>query len=287
VAGARLVEHPDVATIAFTGSRDVGHRIACRAADTSTGPAGLKRVVAEMGGKNAIAVDEDADLDEAVPGILASAFGYSGQKCSACSRVIVLERIHDALVERLAKAAQALVVGPAEQPATTIGPLIDADAAERLRRHAALAERHGRIVFRGSLGEQTRRGTFVAPVIAIDIDPASSLAQEEIFGPLLVVLRARSFDEALAIANGTSYALTGGVYSRRPAHIARARAEFDVGNLYVNRGITGALVGRQPFGGHRHSGTGSKAGGRDYLLQFLVARTVTENTLRRGFAPDA
>lgn len=286
VVGARLVEHPDVATIAFTGSRAVGHLIARRAAETSTGPAGIKRVIAEMGGKNAIIVDDDADLDEAVPGILASAFGYAGQKCSACSRVVVVNRTHDAVVDRLAKAARALVVGRAEDPATSIGPLIDRESVERVRRYAELAEKEGTIAFRGILGEGTERGYFAAPLVVGGIAADSKLAQEEVFGPLLVVLRANDFDDALRIANGTSYALTGGVYSRSPAHIAKARAEFDVGNLYVNRKITGAFVGRQPFGGHRHSGTGAKAGGRDYLLQFVVARTVTENTLRRGFAPE-
>jgi RHH-type proline utilization regulon transcriptional repressor/proline dehydrogenase/delta 1-pyrroline-5-carboxylate dehydrogenase len=286
VAGARLVEHPDVATIAFTGSRAVGHFIARRAADTSTGQRGLKRVVAEMGGKNAIIVDEDADLDEAIPGVLASAFGYAGQKCSACSRVIVLARIYDEFLARLAKAARALVVGPAEDPRASIGPLIDGESVERVRRFAELAEREARVVFRGELGPETLRGSFVAPIIAADVPPDSALAQEEIFGPVLAVLRAETLDSALEIANRTAYALTGGIYSRSPGHIEKVRRELDVGNLYVNRRITGALVGRQPFGGHRHSGSGSKAGGPDYLLQFVVAKTVTENTLRRGFAPE-
>lgn len=285
VAGARLVAHPDIATIVFTGSRSVGHFIASKAAETSTGRAGIKRVIAEMGGKNAIVVDDDADLDEAVPGVLASAFGYAGQKCSACSRVIVVSRIHDAFVERLAKAAAALVVGSAEDPATSVGPLIDSASVDRLRKYQLAADAQGRVVFQGGIGPGTERGYFFPPTIVTDVKASSPLAQEEIFGPLLVVLRADDFGHALAIANGTEYALTGGVYSRSPAHIESARAEFDVGNLYVNRKITGAFVARQPFGGHRHSGTGGKAGGRDYLLSFLTARTVTENTLRRGFAP--
>ena len=283
--GARLVEHPEVATIAFTGSRAVGHHIARRAAETSTGSVGIKHVIAEMGGKNAIIVDDDADLDEAIPGILASAFGYAGQKCSAASRVIVVGRVYDELLTRLAKAAGALVTGSADDPAASIGPLIDAESVARVRRYTELGAREGRVVFRGSLGPGTERGYFVPPVIVADVTPGSPLAQEEVFGPLLVVLRANDLDEALAIANGTPYALTGGFYSRSPDHIARVRRDFDVGNLYINRKITGALVARQPFGGHRHSGTGGKAGGRDYLLHFVVARTVTENTVRRGFAP--
>jgi RHH-type proline utilization regulon transcriptional repressor/proline dehydrogenase/delta 1-pyrroline-5-carboxylate dehydrogenase len=284
--GARLVEHPEVATIAFTGSRAVGHFILRRAAETSTGSVGIKHVILEMGGKNAIIVDDDADLDEAIPGILASAFGYAGQKCSAASRVIVLSRVYDQLLGRLAKAAAAMVVGPADDPAASIGPLIDRDAVERVRRYVELGARDGRIVFRGNLGAFAERGHFVPPHIVADIAPDSPLAQEEVFGPLLVVLRAKDLDEALAIANHTPYALTGGLYSRSPDHIARVRRDFDVGNLYINRKITGALVARQPFGGHRHSGTGSKAGGRDYLLHFVVARTITENTVRRGFSPS-
>lgn len=284
--GARLVEHPDTATIAFTGSRSVGHFIARRAAETSTGPAGIKRVVLEMGGKNAIIVDDDADLDEAIPAVLGSAFGYAGQKCSACSRVIVLSRIYDDFVARLAESAKAWITGPAHDPAASIGPLIDRESVDRVNRYADIGARDGKIVFRGVLGTTTARGTFAAPVIVADVPQSSALAEEEVFGPVLAVMRATNFDEALALANGTSYALTGGLYSRSPAHIERARRDFDVGNLYINRKITGALVARQPFGGHRHSGTGMKAGGRDYLLQFVVARTVTENTLRRGFAPD-
>jgi RHH-type proline utilization regulon transcriptional repressor/proline dehydrogenase/delta 1-pyrroline-5-carboxylate dehydrogenase len=284
--GARLVEHPEVATIAFTGSRAVGHQIARRAAETSTGSAGIKHVIAEMGGKNAIIVDDDADLDESIPGILASAFGYAGQKCSAASRLIVIGRIYEDLLARLAQAAGALVTGPADDPAASIGPLIDADSVTRLERYGALAAEEGRIVFRGALGQGTAKGYFVPPLIVADVLPGSRLAQEEVFGPLLTVFHAKDLSEALAIANGTSYALTGGFYSRSPEHIARVRRDFDVGNLYINRKITGALVARQPFGGHRHSGTGGKAGGRDYLLHFVVARTVTENTLRRGFAPE-
>ncbi|HEX4341301.1 MAG TPA: proline dehydrogenase family protein [Polyangiaceae bacterium] len=286
VVGARLVLNPDVATIVFTGSREVGGIIARSAVETSTGIAGLKRVVAEMGGKNAIIVDDDADLDEAVPGVLGSAFGYAGQKCSAASRVVVVGRAYDAFVERLVATARALVAGAAEDPAASIGPLIDPESVARVRRYVDLAKREGRVLFEGELARGTERGYFVPPVIVGGVGPEHPIAQEEIFGPLLVVLRAADIDEAFAIANGTAYALTGGIYSRSPAHIERARLEFDVGNLYINRKITGAQVSRHPFGGHRASGTGGKAGGRDYLLHFANLRAISENTLRRGFAKD-
>jgi RHH-type proline utilization regulon transcriptional repressor/proline dehydrogenase/delta 1-pyrroline-5-carboxylate dehydrogenase len=284
VVGARLVANPDVATIVFTGSREVGGLIARRAAETSTGAVGIKRVIAEMGGKNAIIVDDDADLDEAVPGVLGSAFGYAGQKCSACSRAIVVGRAYDGFVGRLIETAKTFVAGPAEDPATAIGPLIDPESVARIGRYVALAERDARVLFRGALAPRTERGYFAAPVIVGDVPAEHPLSQEEIFGPVLVVLRAKDIDEAFAIANGTSYALTGGIYSRSPAHIDRARVEFDVGNLYINRKITGAQVSRHPFGGHRASGTGGKAGGRDYLLHFGNLRAISENTLRRGFA---
>ena len=286
VVGARLVANPDVATIAFTGSREVGGIIARKAAETSTGVVGLKRVVAEMGGKNAIIVDDDADLDEAVPGVLGSAFGYAGQKCSACSRVVVVGRGLDAFTERLVGAAKTLVAGPADDPSASIGPLIDPESVARVRRYVELAERDGRILFRGELGRGTERGYFVPPVIVGGVGAEHALAQEEIFGPVLVVLHAKDIDEAFTIANGTSYALTGGIYSRSPVHIERARNELDVGNLYINRKITGAQVARHPFGGHRASGTGGKAGGRDYLLHFANLRAISENTLRRGFAKE-
>lgn len=285
VAGARLVEHPDVATLVFTGSRAVGHFIARRAAETSTGRHGVKRVIAEMGGKNAIIVDSDADLDEAVPGVLASAFGYAGQKCSACSRVIVVDSIYERFLERARSAAASLIVGPADDPATMVGPLIDAEAVTRVHRYIEDGKKAGRVVYEGALGPDHAHGRFVAPTILADLPRDCSVVTEEIFGPVLAVMRASSFEEALELAVDTDYALTGGIYSRSPAHIDQARRDFDVGNLYINRKITGSIVGRQPFGGYRHSGMGNKAGGPDYLLQFLVAKTVTENTLRRGFAP--
>lgn len=285
--GAALVADPRVDLIAFTGSRAVGLLINQQAAHTPPGQDHVKRVIAEMGGKNAILIDDDADLDEAVVGVLASAFGYSGQKCSACSRAIVLDRVYDAFVHRLAEAAQALVVGPAEEPGTDVNAVIDAEARARILEYQALAEYEGRVVARIDVGGLAALGNYVAPLIVADVAPTAQIAQQEIFGPVLAVLRAADLDDALRIANGTEYALTGGIYSRSPAHIARVKREFRVGNLYINRTITGALVNRQPFGGFKLSGIGTKAGGPEYLREFLLPRTVTENTMRRGFAPEA
>ena len=286
VAGARLVEHPDVALIAFTGSREVGLAINARAAEVSrTGTRFVKHVIAEMGGKNAILIDSDADLDEAVVGVVKSAFGYQGQKCSACSRAIVHQDIYEAFVGRLVEAARSLKIGPAEDPATDVGPVIDAESLEKIRRYIQLGCEEAREALSVDVGALADEGYYVGPHIFTDVAPDARIAQEEIFGPVLAVLRAADLDEAIAIANGTQYGLTAGIFSRSPAHLDRARRELMAGNVYLNRGITGALVGRQPFGGFKMSGIGSKAGGSDYLLQFVVPRTVTENTMRRGFAP--
>jgi RHH-type proline utilization regulon transcriptional repressor/proline dehydrogenase/delta 1-pyrroline-5-carboxylate dehydrogenase len=240
-----------------------------------------------MGGKNAIIVDEDADLDEAVHGVTASAFGYQGQKCSACSRVIVMEALHDTFLARLIEATRSLKIAPAEDPGCTVGPLIDAEARRRVLDAIATGQREARLVYAGDVGTLALEGYYVGPHIFSEVSPNATMAQEEIFGPVLAVLQARDLTHALEIANGTPYALTGGIYSRSPVNIARAQREFRVGNLYINRKITGALVGRQPFGGFKLSGIGSKAGGPDYLLQFMLPRTITENTMRRGFAPVA
>jgi RHH-type proline utilization regulon transcriptional repressor/proline dehydrogenase/delta 1-pyrroline-5-carboxylate dehydrogenase len=283
--GEFLVGHPKVHMIAFTGSRAVGCRINAHAAELREGQDHLKRVLAEMGGKNAIIVDEDADLDEAVAGVAASAFGYAGQKCSACSRAIVLDAIHDAFLARLVETSRSLRIGPPEDPGSYLGPVIDATAHRRVRDYVEVGRQEARPVLEtdvSHLGD----GYFVAPTIFADVPSQARIAQEEIFGPVLAVLRVRSFDEALTVAMDTPYALTGGVYSRSPAHLEQARREFRVGNLYLNRKSTGAIVGRQPFGGFKMSGIGSKAGGPDYLLQFLEPRTVTENTVRHGFTPD-
>lgn len=282
LVGAHLVNHPDVHLITFTGSQAVGCRIYAEAAQLRPGQRHMKRVIAEMGGKNGVIVDESADLDQAVAGVVQSAFGYSGQKCSACSRVIVLAPIYEAFVNRLVEAARSLNVGPADVPSTTVGPVIDATAQARILEMIAQARSQGRVVLEM---DAPKTGYFVGPVIIADVPPDAALAQEEIFGPVLAVLRATSFDEALAIANNTRYALTGGLFSRTPSHIQRAEREFEVGNLYINRTITGAIVARQPFGGFKLSGVGSKAGGPDYLLQFLEPRTITENIQRQGFAP--
>jgi RHH-type proline utilization regulon transcriptional repressor/proline dehydrogenase/delta 1-pyrroline-5-carboxylate dehydrogenase len=285
--GPTLVSHPDTALVAFTGSRAVGLAINAQAAaaSASAGSRLVKRVIAEMGGKNAIIVDDDADLDEAVVAVVQSGFGFQGQKCSACSRVIVLDRVHDAFVARLAEAVKSLRVGPAAEPGARMGPLVDAEARDRVRSFIAEGRRTAREVAAVEVGGMADQGWFVGPHVFADVDPASPLGQEEIFGPVLAVFRARDFRHAVELVNGTPYALTAGVFSRSPAHLHDAERSLQAGNVYLNRGITGALVCRQPFGGYRMSGIGSKTGGPDYLQQFLVPRTVTENTLRRGFAP--
>ncbi|MEH2403858.1 L-glutamate gamma-semialdehyde dehydrogenase [Nostoc sp.] len=280
--GAYLVNHPDTHVIAFTGSQEVGCRIYADAATLKPGQKHMKRVIAEMGGKNAIIVDESADLDQAVVGVVQSAFGYSGQKCSAASRVIVLEPIYDTFVQRLVEATKSLNIGEAELPSTQVGPVIDANARDRIREYIEKGKAEAQLALELPAPEQ---GYFIGPVIFSEVSPNAVISQEEIFGPVLAVIRVKDFQEALAVANGTNYALTGGLYSRTPSHIQQAQTEFEVGNLYINRNITGAIVGRQPFGGFKLSGVGSKAGGPDYLLQFLEPRAVTENIQRQGFAP--
>jgi RHH-type proline utilization regulon transcriptional repressor/proline dehydrogenase/delta 1-pyrroline-5-carboxylate dehydrogenase len=380
--GDYLAADPRVDLIAFTGSLDVGLSIMDKASSPAPGQRNIKRVITEMGGKNAIIVDTDADLDAAVEGVLVSAFNYAGQKCSACSRVVVLDTIYDQFLRRLTQATESLKSGDPADPGTRVGPVIGADARDRILAYIEMGKREAILVVptagseaagaaaAGSAGEaleldaddpngtpmtpavaaqmgnvdlQTLAGAvesaapaedaaradvaeeadevdegsapaldetappneapadapraaagraaeepgyFVLPHIFSDVPPDSTIAQEEIFGPVLAVIRARNFDEALELALGVRYGLTGGLYSRNPAHIMRTVREFRVGNLYINRPITGAMVGRQPFGGSRMSGVGSKAGGPDYLLQFMEPRVVTENTVRRGFAPD-
>ena len=283
--GPVLVESPDVDVIVFTGSRAVGIEIHQKAADTDPRQRGVKRVIAEMGGKNAIIVDADADLDEAVQAVVGSAFGYSGQKCSACSRAIVLDDCYDAFLKRVKAATESLKVGPAEEPATSVGPVIDEEAFERIGDFISVGQDECTTIVASDVADLADKGFFIGPHIFADVDPESRLAQNEIFGPVLAVIRADDLDQAFELANGTEYALTGGIFSRSPKNLQRAREELQVGNLYLNRGITGALVHRHPFGGYKYSGIGSKAGGHDYLLQFLIPLNITDNTLRRGFAP--
>lgn len=281
--GDYLVTHPDVAFITFTGSKEVGLRIIEMAAKTPEYAAGVKSVVAEMGGKNAVIIDSDADIDEAVVHTIHSAFGYQGQKCSACSRAIVLEENYGLFVERLKAAAESINIGPSENPETYMGSVIDESAGKKIMSYIEQGKKEGRLlVCREMPGME---GHYVPLTIFEGIEPHHVIAREEIFGPVLAVMKVRDFSEALRVANSTRYALTGGVFSRSPENIDRARKEFRVGNLYINRGCTGAIVERHPFGGFKMSGVGSKAGGPDYLLQFTVPRVVTENTMRRGFAP--
>jgi RHH-type proline utilization regulon transcriptional repressor/proline dehydrogenase/delta 1-pyrroline-5-carboxylate dehydrogenase len=283
VMGDYLVDHPAIGVIAFTGSLEVGLRIIERVGKVLPMQHHVKRVIAEMGGKNAIIVDDDADLDEAVIHVVQSAFGFQGQKCSACSRVIVVDAIYDRFVPRLVEAAKSIRIGPAEDPANHMGPVVEKAAQERILKYINIGKEEGNLLL---LREVPKEGYYAPLAIFADIRRGHRLAQEEIFGPVLSVMRAASFGEAIEIANSTRYALTGGVFSRSPQHLEQATREFRVGNLYLNRGITGALVGRQPFGGFKLSGVGSKAGGPDYLLQFMNPRCISENTMRRGFAPS-
>ncbi|HWH70312.1 MAG TPA: proline dehydrogenase family protein, partial [Candidatus Sulfotelmatobacter sp.] len=283
--GAHLVAHPQVDFIAFTGSKEVGLKIWEAAGRTAPGQANLKKVVCEMGGKNCLIVDSDADMDEAVVGCIASAFGYQGQKCSALSRLIVLADNHDKFLDRLIAAAASLRVGPAEAPGTAIGPVISREAQQRIFAIIQSGKQEATLAWQGSVPADPNT-CYVPPTIFTDVPPESRLFREEIFGPVLAITKARDFDEALALANNSEFALTGGCYSRSPVHIERAKAELICGNLYINRTITGAIVERQPFGGFKMSGGGTKAGGPEYLQNFLVPRLVTENCLRRGFAPE-
>jgi len=280
--GEYLVSHPKIDFIAYTGSKDVGLRIVQIAGETVKGQRNLKKVIAEMGGKNAIIVDETADLDEAVKGILESAFGFQGQKCSACSRVIVIGDICSELCERLTEATLSMRIGEPEEPGSVLGPVIDEAAVKKITAYVEIGKKEGKAIVERKVPEA---GYFVGPVILIDTKPESRVATEEIFGPVLSIMRAKDIDGAIRLANDSQYALTGGLFSRSPANIEKVKKEFLAGNLYINRKITGALVGRQPFGGFGMSGVGSKAGGPDYLLQFMNPVSISENTIRRGFAP--
>jgi RHH-type transcriptional regulator, proline utilization regulon repressor / proline dehydrogenase / delta 1-pyrroline-5-carboxylate dehydrogenase len=284
VMGAHLVDHKDIDLIAFTGSREVGLRIWESAGKTRPGQRELKHVVCEMGGKNAIIIDSDADLDEAIVDSTYSAFGYQGQKCSACSRLIVLEENYNRVMERLLNAAASLRVGNPEDPGVTVGPVVDAAAYKRILEYIEIGKSEATLAFQRQ--DLPEKGYFIPPTIFVDVRPNMQIAREEIFGPVLSVIKVRNLDEAIQVANGTDYALTAGFFSRSPANIERAKAQIEAGNVYVNRSCTGAIVGRHPFGGFKMSGGGTKAGGADYLLHFLVPRVVCENIMRHGFAPE-
>ncbi len=321
--GQALVEHLGIDNIAFTGSSEVGLRLIESAASAhpptpaSTAQLGppleagvstfggevqgtvnsplstvnpslrpnVKRVVAEMGGKNAIIIDDDADLDQAISGTIISAFGYAGQKCSACSRLIIVGSAYDEALERLQNAVASLVVGPPHDPATFVPPVISAQARDKILAYIESGRRSATLLVQAPVPDETSPH-YVTPTVVTNVPLDAPIACEEIFGPVLCVFRARDFEEALAIALHSDFALTGGVFSRNPRHIEMARRAFRVGNLYINRRTTGAVVGRHPFGGLRMSGAGEKAGGPDYVRQFMESRTVSENTTRRGFAPE-
>ncbi|MBB6097064.1 1-pyrroline-5-carboxylate dehydrogenase [Deinobacterium chartae] len=271
--GDYLVRHPQTRFVTFTGSRQVGLLINQHAATHQKGQKWIKRAVLEMGGKDALIVDETADLDEAAQAAVQSAFGFAGQKCSAMSRLIVVDAVYDALVEKVVARTETLTVGPGEENAN-VTPLVNQESFEKVSRYLEIGRQEGKLRAGGSADGS--KGYFVQPTVFVDVDPQARIAQEEIFGPVVAVIRARDFDHALQIANGTEYGLTGGVFSKDRARLEKARREFEVGNLYLNRKITGALVGVQPFGGYNMSGTDSKAGGPDYLTNFLQLKTVTE-----------
>jgi RHH-type proline utilization regulon transcriptional repressor/proline dehydrogenase/delta 1-pyrroline-5-carboxylate dehydrogenase len=284
--GPLLTTHPDVALIAFTGSLPVALAINEAAAKTPGGQNLVKKVIAEMGGKNAVIVDSDADLDEAVKGVVDSAFGYAGQKCSAGSRAIVVGSMYETFLKRVIEATKSLAVKAADDPGCSLGPVIDEESRQRVKRFIEKGRSEARLAYQHPIGDLESAGSFVGPTVFADVPESATIAQEEIFGPVLSIIKAADIEDAIRIANGVKYALTGAIFSRSPETIAQVKRRFRVGNLYVNRKCTGALVDRQPFGGFKLSGIGSKAGGPDYLLQFLLPRTVTENTLRRGFAPE-
>ena len=272
--GDYIVTHPQIRFISFTGSKEIGLRINQLAAKPQQGQIWIKRVVAEMGGKDTIIVDSECNLEAAVQATVASAFGYQGQKCSACSRVVVLQDIYDEFVERLVERTKKITVGPVKDYTNYMGPVINQSALEKILYYIEIGKKEGKLVIGGN--KVPGNGFFVEPTIIKDVSPTARIAQEEIFGPVLAVIKAKDFNEAIAIANNTEYGLTGAVFSTNRANINYAKQKFFVGNLYINRKCTGALVGGHPFGGFNMSGTDSKAGGRDYLLLFLQAKSISE-----------
>jgi 1-pyrroline-5-carboxylate dehydrogenase len=272
--GDALVQHPKTRYIGFTGSKEVGLRISEFAGKTAPGQLWIKRTILEMGGKDGIVVDEEADIDSAVEGTVQAAFGYQGQKCSACSRVIVSEKIYDTFVNKLVERTKKITVGPSDDPGNYMGPVISPSAMKTILDYIEIGKKEGRLVTGGK--RAAGDGYFVEPTIIADVAPKARLAQEEVFGPVLAVIKAKNYDEALEIANNTEFGLTGAVYSKNPEKIKKAEENFFVGNLYLNRKCTGAMVGAHPFGGFNMSGTDSKAGGRDYLLLFMQGKSVAE-----------
>jgi 1-pyrroline-5-carboxylate dehydrogenase len=274
VVGDTLVLHPKTRYVAFTGSKEVGLRISELAGKTVPGQIWVKRTVLEMGGKDSIIVDEEADLDSAVEGVVQSAFGYQGQKCSACSRAIVSQKIYDTFLQRLVERTKKISVGPSEDPANYMGPVVSKSAMNSILDYIEVGKKEGRLVLGGERAPGD--GYFLQPTVIADVDPQARISQEEIFGPVLAVIKARDFDNALEIANNTEFGLTGAVYTKNPQKIEKAEEAFHVGNLYVNRKCTGAMVGAHPFGGFNMSGTDSKTGGKDYLLLFMQGKTIAE-----------
>lgn len=272
--GDYLVDHPRTRFISFTGSREVGTRIFERAAKVQEGQQWLKRVIVEMGGKDTIVVDKEADLELAAQSIVKSAFGFSGQKCSACSRAVVLEEVYDQVVDRVVELTKELSVGETTDQSTFMGPVIDQPAYNKIMEYIEIGKGEGRLLTGGE-GDDSK-GFFIKPTVIADVDPKARVMQEEIFGPVVAIAKAKDFNEAIDIANNTEYGLTGAVISNNRAHIEQAREDFQVGNLYFNRGCTGAIVGYQPFGGFNMSGTDSKAGGPDYLVLHMQAKTTSE-----------
>ncbi len=274
IIGDVLVSHPKTRFISFTGSRDVGLHVNELAAKTPKGQLWIKRVIAEMGGKDAIIVDRETNLDQAVLGVLYSAFGYQGQKCSACSRAIVDEGVYDEFLEKLKSKVETLTIGPSDDINNYMGPVINARAKASILKYIETGKKEGRLVTGGAPAQGD--GYFIKPTVIADIDSKARIFQEEIFGPVLAVTKAKDFDHALQLANDSEYGLTGAVFTTNPAKAEKAKRQFFVGNLYINRKCTGAMVGAHPFGGFNMSGTDSKAGGPDYLLQFVQAKSIAE-----------
>ncbi len=272
--GDALIAHPKTRYIGFTGSKEVGLRISELAGKAAPGQIWIKRTVLEMGGKDSIIVDDEADLDAAAEGVVQSAFGYQGQKCSACSRAIVTDKVYEPFVQKVVERAKKIRVGPSEDPNNYMGPVVSKSAMNTILDYIEVGKKEGKLLLGGARAPGD--GYFIQPTIIADVDPKARIAQEEIFGPVLAVVKARDFDHALEVANNTEFGLTGGVYTKNPAKIEKATEAFHVGNLYFNRKCTGAMVGAHPFGGFNMSGTDSKTGGKDYLLLFLQAKTVAE-----------